>query len=298
MLDQTGRVVLITGCSTGIGRETALHLAKRGWRVFASARQLDDIRDLQSGQIFILPLDVSDEASRVQAINEVVKQAGRLDALVNNAGVNIGGPLELISLQDARDQFETNTWGALRLAQLAVPVMRGQGGGRIVNISSVMARLPLPFSGLYCSSKSALEAISDILRWELSPWNIHVSIIELGSFQSNVGSKAKAFRTRFVDNPLYGRYLGGARGRTPTASPAKPLSGIRQVIKNVLIGKPPVGAARVIERALDDKHPRARYMAGLDTHLYFLLRGLIPDRLYDYGVRRFYGFQPSGSKGG
>ncbi len=290
MTYQAGRVVLITGCSTGIGRATALYLAKRGWRVFASARRLEDIRALHSECIAVLPLDVCDEESRIEAINTVVRQAGRLDALVNNAGLNIGGPLELVSLEDARAQFETNVWGALRLAQLAIPVMRQQGGGRIVNISSIMVRTPLPFSGLYCASKSAIESMTEILRWELSPWNIQVSVVEPGSYKTNIDNKAKAFRMRFAEHPLYARYFGWGRKKQPIGA-SGPLSPIRQMAKRILIDKNPEGAAQVIERALDDKHPRVRYEAGLDTHVYLLMRRLAPERLFDYYIRRVYGFR-------
>jgi len=291
MPQENERVVLITGCSTGIGRQTAIYLASRGWRVFASTRRLDDIRDLASPRVTILSLDVSDESSRVQVVNAVVTQAGRLDALVNNAGVNVSGPLELISLEDARAQFETNVWGALRLAQLAIPVMRAQGGGRIVNISSVMAQLSLPYSGLYCASKRAIEAISEVLRWELSPWNIQISVVEPGSYRSSIGDKARAFRARFVDDPLYGRYLAGLRSATPPARRPHILSGAWRKVTGMLSGKDPVGAARVIERALDDKHPGAQYKAGIVTSPAILLHRIIPGRLYDYGIRRFYRFE-------
>ncbi len=296
MLDQAGRVVLITGCSTGIGRATAVYLANRGWRVFATARRLDDIAGLQTEQLTPLVLDVTDEAARTRAVDEIVKQAGRLDSLVNNAGTNIGGPLERVSLDDAREQFEVNVWGALRLAQLAAPIMRENGGGRIVNVSSVMARVPLPFSGLYNASKVALEAVSDTLRWELSPWNIYVSVVEPGSVQSNIDSKASVLRRRFANDDLYGRWLNGER-RARSARRAKgPLSGVVALVKRVFASKPPLETAMVIEHALDDAHPQPRYQVGLDTHIYIAMRSLVPDRLFDYAIERAYGFRPNAQK--
>jgi NAD(P)-dependent dehydrogenase (short-subunit alcohol dehydrogenase family) len=296
MPEQARRVVLVTGCSTGIGRATAVYLANRGWHVFATARRIDDIRELESEHLSILPLDVTDETARAQVIAEVVKKAGRLDGLVNNAGLNVGGPLELVSLVDAREQFETNVWSALRLAQLAAPVMRDQGRGRIVNISSVMARVPLPFSGLYNASKVALEALSNTLRWELSSWNIYISIVEPGSVQSNIDSKASTFRQRFANDPLYGRFLNGERRARNARKVKGPLSGIVELAKRVLASKPPLETARVIEHALDDAHPRPRYKAGLDTHIYIAMRSIMPDRLYDYAIERTYGFGPNAKK--
>jgi NADP-dependent 3-hydroxy acid dehydrogenase YdfG len=227
-------VVLVTGCSTGIGRATAIHLSQRGWRVFATARRLDDLADLKKEQLVPLVLDVTDEEARKRADDQIVKQAGRLDALVNNAGTNIGGPLELVSLEEGRDRFELNVWAVLRLVQLAAPVMREQGGGRIVNISSVMARVPLPFSGLYNASKVALEAISDTLRWELSPWNIYVSVVEPGAVQSNIDTKASALLQRFVNDRFYGRFLNRRRGGRRAKGP---VPGIWPYVRRVVAPK-------------------------------------------------------------
>lgn len=296
MSERTEPIVLVTGCSSGIGRATAIYLAQRGWRVYASARRLEDIASLQTERLVPLVLDVTDEESRQSAIDQIAKQAGGLDALVNNAGTNIGGPLELISLEDARQQFEVNVWAALRLSQLTAPFMRERGGGRIVNVSSVMARVPLPFSGLYNASKVALEAISSTLRWELTPWNIHVSIVEPGLVQSNIGSKAQAFRQRFADDDLYGKWLSGDRGKRGVRRAKGPLSGTYGLMKRVLASRPPLQTAMVIERALDDAHPRPRYKAGLDTHIYTAMRSLVPERLFDYGIERVYGFRSNGQK--
>jgi len=296
MSDQTGRVVLVTGCSSGIGRGTAVYLAQRGWRVYASARRLDDISSLQTERLTPLVLSVTDEEARKRAVDRIVEQAGRLDALVNNAGTNIGGPLELVSLDEAREQFETNVWGALRLAQLAAPIMREQGGGRIVNVSSVMARVPLPFSGLYNASKVALEALSDTLRWELSPWRIYVSIVEPGSVMSNIDSKASALRQRFANDDLYGRFLNGKRRARNARKTKGALLGVLAFVKRLLGPKPPLETARVIEHALNDAHPRPRYKSGLDTHIYIAIRSLMPDQLFDYAIERAYGFRPDAQK--
>ncbi len=171
-------VVLITGCSTGIGRATALYLADHGWYVYATARRLESIEDLASDTIRILQLDVTDESSRVAAVETLLAEQGRIDALVNNAGYGVIGTLEEMDLEKVRLQFETNTLGALRLCQLVIPTMRAARKGRIINIGSGAAIIPIPGIASYCATKRALEAISDALRIELYPWGIKVVMIE------------------------------------------------------------------------------------------------------------------------
>ncbi len=276
MLAKSQRVVLITGCSSGIGRATARYLAQHGWHVIATARQLEAIRDLQSEAIDILSLDVTDEGSRTRALDQTLARAGRLNALVNNAGFSIGGPLELVTLDQARAQFETNVWGALRLIQLAAPVMRAQGGGRIVNVTSVMGKVSIPFSGLYASSKYALEALSDTLRWELNPWNIKVVLVEPGFVKTNFGKNSQPFRARLSDNPLYARYLHRDEET-------------RRVVRR---GDDPTRVAQVIERALTDTHPHARYRSGLDAQFALSALWLVPDWLFDFGITRVFGLRP------
>jgi NADP-dependent 3-hydroxy acid dehydrogenase YdfG len=145
-------VALITGCSTGIGRASAEYLAARGWRVIATARRIETIRDLARENIDVLELDVADEALRVRAMEDSLSRWGRIDALVNNAGYNQAGPLAEVTLDEMHVQFETNLFGAFRLAQLVIPQMRKQKSGRIINVSSVVARITFPFGGLYCGT--------------------------------------------------------------------------------------------------------------------------------------------------
>jgi NAD(P)-dependent dehydrogenase (short-subunit alcohol dehydrogenase family) len=269
------RVVLITGCSTGIGRATAIHLASRGWRVFATARNPESVRDLQSARLETLPLDVTDEPARVRAIDETLHRAGRLDALVNNAGINVGAPLELATPDDIRVQFETNVWGALHLAQLAIPAMRAQGGGRIVNISSAMGKLALPFSGLYAASMLTLEVLIDTMRWELRPWNIQVIAVEPGFVVTNLSKNSRKYNERYENHPLYQKYLSRH-------------SAARQIAGE---GSSALKVARVIERALTDRHPRARYVSGWDAQLGITVRWLLPDALWDFAMTRVFGLR-------
>ncbi len=146
-------VALITGCSSGIGRATAILLAEKGWRVFATARQLQAVSSLASDRLTPMRLDVTDETSMVAAVQEALVKAGRIDALVNNAGYAEIGPLEEANMEEVRRQFETNTFGALRMAQLVLPTLRAQGTGRIVNVSTMGGRMVIPFVGLYNSRR-------------------------------------------------------------------------------------------------------------------------------------------------
>lgn len=183
-------VALVTGCSSGIGRETAVLLAERDWHVFATVRRLETLSDLVSDRVTLLPLDVTDEPSTVAAVGLALAEAGRIDALVNCAGYGQGGPLEEATAAEVRDPFETNTFGPLLLAQLVLPTMRAHSGGRIVNVSTVGGRVAIPFIGLYSGSKFALEGMSEALWLETRPCGVRVIVIEPGGVRTNFNSMA------------------------------------------------------------------------------------------------------------
>ena len=257
-------VALITGCSSGIGRATAILLAEKGWRVFATARRLETVRALESDQITTLRLDVTDEASMVTAVHEALARAGRLDALINNAGYAAVGPIEEVTIADARSQFETNAFGTLRLAQLVLPTMRAQSSGRIVNLSTIGGRIAFPLIGLYSGSKFALEAISDALRMETRPFGVHVIVIEPGMTRTNFLSTASRSAQRFTANlksPYY-RYL-------------QPFN--RFMVQAEAFSSSPQKVARVVLRALTAKRPHARYAATPDAQLMLALLPWLPD---------------------
>jgi NAD(P)-dependent dehydrogenase (short-subunit alcohol dehydrogenase family) len=176
--------VLITGCSTGIGRATALELAKRGYDVVATARKPDTIDDLDVAQR--LALDVTSDASVAAAIGA----AGEIDVLVNNAGIAMGGPIEKAPLDRARALFETNVWGALRMIQAIAPSMRARNRGAIVNVTSVAGRVVGPLNGVYSASKFALEALTEGLALELNHWGIRVLAIEPGYIETAIGDNS------------------------------------------------------------------------------------------------------------
>ncbi len=273
--------MLITGCSTGIGRATAQLLAERGWRVYASARKLETVTDLASDAITPLALDVTDEADCREAVEAVLRPAGRIDALVNNAGYGHTGPLEEIPLEDVRAQFEINTFAPLRLAQLVIPTMRAQRSGRIVNVSSVMGRVVVPFLGLYNASKFAQEAMSDALRMELSPWNIHVILIEPGSVRTPFYTRVAQYTARTLDNPDSPYRARVERALRLTGG------------QGLFAGSPPEKVAQVIHTALTARHPRARYLATWNARLTLMLLAL-PDGLRDWALRVGLGLEPSG----
>src|SRR5213080_15576 len=184
------RAVLITGCSTGIGRATAEQLAARGWTVYATARRPESIRDLAGRGCKTLALDVCDEASIRAAAETVERAVGAVGVLVNNAGYGQEGAFEEVPMAEVRRQFETNVFGLVRLTQLVLPGMRRQGWGRIVNLSSMGGRLTLPGGAFYHATKYAVEALSDALRFEVRPFGVDVIVIEPGPIKTRFGDTA------------------------------------------------------------------------------------------------------------
>ncbi len=269
-------VALITGCSSGMGRATALLLAEAGWRVFATARRLETVSALASNQITPLQLDVTDEASMRAAVEQVLTQSGRIDALVNNAGYTEVGPLEEATHEEVRRQFETNTFGPLRMAQLALPAMRAQGGGRIVNVSTMGGRVVIPFIGLYNGSKFALEAMSDALRMETRPFGVRVILIEPGGVRTNFNAVATQNAQRFAtdtSSPYHGHF--------DTLD--------RFITQATAASSPPETVAKLIFHALTTRRPHARYAATLDARLMLAVLPRLSDGMRDAFWARLLG---------
>ncbi len=271
--------VLITGCSTGIGRAAAKHLAQRSWTVFATARRPETIADLREAGCRTLPLDVCDEDSMRGAVDEVERVAGAVGVLVNNAGYGLQGPVEELDLDDVRAQFETNLVGPLRLTQMVLPGMRRQGRGRIVNLSSVAGRLSLPAGGAYHASKYAIEAMSDALRFEVRGFGIDVIIVEPGAIRSRWMDKAVASLEPPED------YSGPYRALR--ASAARQLRGAHRGMLR-LAARSPEAVARVIARAIEDEHPAPRYVVPNVARLFIAAPRLLPVRVWDTVLRRRY----------
>ena len=277
-------VVLITGCTTGIGRATATHLAASGCTVVATARRLEDLADLAVAGCRTLALDVTDEASMRAAVDAVEATHGRIDVLVNNAGYSQSGAVESVPLARTRAQFETNVFGPLRLTQLVLPGMRRRRAGRIVNVSSMGGRLVFPGGGVYHASKYAVEALSDALRYELRPFGVAVVLIEPGlirtHFAATVGAKLST--------------LGG--DADPAGDAAAVYADFNDVIARGTVAAyergpmarmagEPLDVARTIARAIEAPRPRARYTVGTSATFFLTLRRWLGDAAWDWFLR-------------
>jgi NAD(P)-dependent dehydrogenase (short-subunit alcohol dehydrogenase family) len=183
-------VVLITGCSTGIGRDLAQRLTQAGYRVVATARKAETLRDVQAA--LKLPLDVTHPESICQAVGCILQQFGCIDVLVNNAGYAVRGAVEEVPVEQAQQMFDANVFGVMRMIQAVVPYMRRQKGGRVINISSIVGKLVTPANGTYSATKFALEAMSNALRLELAPFGIQVVLVEPGSIKTQFHTTVEA----------------------------------------------------------------------------------------------------------
>jgi len=272
------RSVLITGCSTGIGHETARHLADRGWRVFATARRPETLADLAEAGCETLALDVTDEASMQAALNTVTEAGGSIYGLVNNAGYSQSGAIESVELDSVRRQFETNVFGLIRMCQLVLPGMRAAGAGRIVNISSMGGRLTFPGGGVYHATKHAVEAISDALRFEVRGFGVSVVCIEPGLIRTEFGNAAVsslAEGTAGADGP-YGEF---------NAHVGKLTAGAYDDGALAKLGGGPDAVAKKIEKALSARRPRPRYRVTASAHLALAQRRMVTDRTWDAIMR-------------
>ncbi|GAA2825417.1 oxidoreductase [Kitasatospora paracochleata] len=268
--------VLITGCSSGMGREAAIALHRLGHRVVATARRPETLADLAALGITTLPLDVTDEQSMTAAVAAVEAEHGQVDVLINNAAYGLHLPVESATPEEVRAQFETNVFGVVRMAQLVLPGMRRAGRGRIVNISSMAGRFSPPGGAFYHSSKHAVEAISDSLRLEVAPFGVDVVVVQPGPTITGFGATAVgtmhgapaaddpygSFRTRLADmyaNRAFTRRSGAVSAETAT---------------------------RVIVRAATAARPRARYAIGGLARGTMLAKRLLPDAAFDAIMRR------------
>jgi NAD(P)-dependent dehydrogenase (short-subunit alcohol dehydrogenase family) len=276
--------VLVTGASTGIGRATAEHLDREGWRVFAGVRKEADadlLREAGSERLAPLILDVTAADQIAVAAERIEADVGKagLDGLVNNAGIGLLGPLETLPIEDFKRTVEVNLIAQVAVTQALLPQVRA-ACGRIVFVSSVGGRMAMPFGSPYHAAKFGLEAVADSLRRELRPWGIGVAVIEPGSIDTPIWARANraaeeiAARTPAAQEDLYGSMLerfDAAVGRTASR------------------GIPPERAARTIARALSSRRPRTRYPVGTDAHMQMLAARFLPDRLLDRAIARLIG---------
>ncbi len=275
------KAVLITGCSSGIGRATAERLARSGWTVYASARRIEAIADLGTAGCRLLELDVTDEESMRAAVAHVEAAEGAVGVLVNNAGYSLSGAIETVPLDEARRQFETNVFGLARLCQLVLPGMRRQRFGRIVNVSSIGGRLTFPGGGYYHASKHAVEALSDALRFEVQGFGVDVVVIQPGLIRTGFAEAAVGTIAERSEDPE-GPYDGFNQ-----AVAAATAGAYRNAIGRMLGGGPET-VARAIERAISARRPHTRYRVTGSARLFLTLRRLLPDRLWDALVSRTF----------
>lgn len=263
----SSKIILITGCSTGIGHELALRLARANYTVVATARYPETVSDLPVA--LQLPLDVTDSSSIASATQEVIRRFGRIDVLVNNAGYAVRGAVEDIQVEQVQHMFDVNVYGVMRMIHAVVPYMRQQKAGCVITIGSLAGKLVLPVNGTYSATKFALEALSDALRMELASFGIQVVLIEPGNIRSNFMATAQANSQEVLSNPdssyhaLYQHYL-----RVMTTMRKQEAE--------------PEIVSRVVQQAIEASKPKARYLVAVPFSQRVVLRlgDAVRDRIF------------------
>ena len=278
------KTVLVSGASTGIGRSTALRLAVRGHRVFAGVRKEPDAESLREaaerlngvGELEPIHLDVTVPDDIAAAVDRLEAEGLELDALVNNAGIVVASPLEVLPIEELRQQFEVNLFSHAQVIQAFTPSLR-VSRGRIINMSSIAGRIANPFMGAYCASKFALEAYSDALRMELAPWGIRVSLVEPGPIKTPIWEKSSAAALKLqgaVEGERLNLYSGG-------------IERMKEVAEfSVRTAPPPSKVAKCVEHALESAFPRRRYPVGRLIRLQLYVGLLAPHALRDWATGR------------
>jgi NADP-dependent 3-hydroxy acid dehydrogenase YdfG len=271
---EVSRAVLVTGCSTGIGRATAERLAGSGWTVYASARRLESIAGLEEAGCRLLELDVTDEESMGAAVAAVEDAEGAVGVLVNNAGYSQSGAVETVPMDAVRKQFETNVFGLVRMCQLVLPGMRTQHWGRIINISSMGGRVVFPGGGFYHGTKFAVEAISDALRFEVKGFGVDVVVIEPGLIKTEFGTAAVTSLEPAASDGPYAEFNNAVGSVTAGAYEGGGMA---------RLGAGPEAVAKAIERAI--RRPKSRIPVTASARIMIRMRKLMPDSMWDRSMR-------------
>lgn len=267
----SGRRALITGASSGIGKAAALYLAERGFSVFATSRSSARLHDVQrqaaERNLDIIPveLDINSDDAVSRAVPELIAQYGAVDALVNNAGYGLWGPVEALSVAELKAQFETNLFAAIRMTHAVLPAMIERRSGVIINISSVLGRMGTPFNGAYVSSKFALEGISESLKTELAPFGVHVALIEPGLFRTNFPANTVRASATDDDRSVYELYMARYRDSHDLFQ---------------RFGGDPQRVAKLIYKLSVSPAPPFRNPIGLDARAGTLGARLLPQAIY------------------
>ncbi len=260
------KVILITGASSGIGLATARILAKEGHTVYAAARRIERMKELEADGVKLIAMDVTDDASMIAGVKAITDREQRIDVLVNNAGYGSYGALEDVPISEAKYQFEVNIFGLARLTQLVLPHMRAQRSGRIINISSIGGRIGEPHGAWYHATKFAVEGLSDSLRMEVKEFGIDVVVIQPGAIQTEWTEIARQNMLKTSGNTAYSE-LTQAHARMFQNADGQ--------------GSDPIVIAKVISKAVNRRHPCTRYAAGLGAKPILFLRSILSDKLFD-----------------
>lgn len=267
------KTILITGASSGIGYDAAQLLAQQGHCVYAAARRVERMESLKALGVRVIKMDVTEEESMRQGVEEIVQAEGRIDVLINNAGYGFFGAIETVPLAEARRQLEVNVFGLARLTQLVLPQMRKQGSGRIINTSSIAGKMVIYMGGWYNVTKYAVEAFSDALRMEVKPFGIDVVMIEPGSIKTNWGIIAAQHLKESSSGTAY-EEIGTQWARN-----------IDWFYRSNLLSSSSL-IAKAISRAVNSRHPKARYCRGRFSFAGRVAHAVMPSRWWDAMMRR------------
>lgn len=260
------KTVLVTGASAGIGKATAILLAQNGYNVYGAARRTEKMQDLKNYGIKPVALDVTKDESVTACVEQIFKQAGSIDVLVNNAGFGSYGAIEDVAMPDAKYQLDVNVFGAMRLAQLVLPKMRENHYGKIVNISSVGGKIASPLGGWYHASKFALEALSDALRLEVQQFGVNVVVIQPGGTKSEWGNIAVDSLLRVSGKTAYAGFVMAFKKSFEKVAGSVP---------------EPIVIAKLIKTSIEAKNPKTRYSGGYMAKPMLFLRKILSDKLFD-----------------
>lgn len=263
------KVVLITGGSSGIGKSIGEYLYSKGFTVYGTSRNPEHIQ----GSVFpLIALDVRDKSSILKAVAEVIAKSGRIDVVVNNAGVGITGPIEEIPTEEIKNNFETNLFGPIEVMKAVLPQMRSQQSGLIINITSIAAYMGLPYRGIYSSSKGALELITEALRMEVKSFGIHITNVAPGDFATNIA--AGRYHAPLVKGSAYEIPYGNT---------------LKMMNEHVDSGSNPNQMAEAIYKIIQNPNPRIHYKVGVFMQKFsIVLKRILPDKVYEKMLMNHY----------
>lgn len=259
------KVALVTGASSGMGKDFSLRLLNEGYIVYGAARRIERMSDIEDAGGHAIKLDITDDSLIVAAVDRIIKEQGRIDVLINNAGYGSYGAIEDVPIEEAKRQFEVNIFGLARLTQLVLPHMRKNNFGKIINISSIGGKIYSPLGGWYHATKHALEGFSDCLRFETKQFGIDVIIIEPGGIESEWGGIA----------------LNAAMERSGSTAYSETAKGFKKIMETFKKQAPPKVISDLVIKALRAKKPKTRYSAGTAAKPMLFLRNILSDRMFD-----------------